>query len=304
MSVLHYGVIESQSLSLLSFGVGRLLLGFSVGLYSSVIPIYSMLHEYCVVNEIAPKHLTGMFGACHQLFLSLATMLTALVGMSLTVEEDHERQRESWSWRLAYAGPLLFSSLQMLLLALVYKFESPLFYAGRQSLEMARKVLANIYPEPSDVDAAMGELAEHTKSKSSQVTVSLYSMYKYALWMGIAIPAIQQLSGVNVVMYYAPTVFENQGDNKLTLTFITFFLNFASTLISVFVSDKLGRRLLLIYGSLGCAAGLLFSTVGYTDPAAGESSAAMNWVFNGGVFFFISAFGVSHGPVWYFVCTG
>lgn len=121
--------------------------------------------------------------------------------------------------------------------------------------------------------------------------------------MGIAIPAIQQLSGVNAIMYYAPVMFESQGDYKLILTFITTLLNFGSTLVSVFVSDKLGRRFLFIYGSIGCAIGLLFSTIGYIDPNSSASVSAsrqvMDWLFNGGVFFFISAFGVSHGPVWY-----
>jgi len=131
-------------------------------------------------------------------------------------------------------------------------------------------------------------------------------MYKYALWIGIAIPAIQQLSGVNVIMYYAPTMFESQGDYKLVLTFVTTLLSFFSTFVSVFVTDKLGRRFLFIYGSLGCALGLLFSTIGYTNPNATEpvtyaSKKVIDWIFNGGIFFFISAFGVSHGPVWYFI---
>jgi SP family arabinose:H+ symporter-like MFS transporter len=123
--------------------------------------------------------------------------------------------------------------------------------------------------------------------------------------MGIAIPAIQQLSGVNAIMYYAPTMFESQGSYKLILTFVTTLLNFLSTLVSVFVSNKLGRRFLFIYGSIDCAIGLLFSTIGYTNPNTIEtvtytSKEVLDWMFNGGVFFFISAFGISHGPVWCF----
>eukprot|EP00826_Nyctotherus_ovalis_P035495 TRINITY_DN3054_c0_g1_i2.p3 TRINITY_DN3054_c0_g1~~TRINITY_DN3054_c0_g1_i2.p3 ORF type:complete len:137 (-),score=32.77 TRINITY_DN3054_c0_g1_i2:475-885(-) len=136
------------------------------------------------------------------------------------------------------------------------------------------------------------------------MSVSLYSLYKYALWVGIAIPAIQQLSGVNAIMYYAPTMFKSQGNLKFILTLITTFLNFAFTLISVFVSDKLGRRFLFIYGSIGCVLGLVCATIGYTDPDDPAASVmfgtrmAMNWTFNSGVFFFIAAFGLSHGPIW------
>lgn len=77
-----------------------------------------------------------MFGACHQLFLTFATMITAVVGMSLTIEENATKQWKNWAWRLAYAGPLVFSLLQMVMLSMVYKFESPLFYASRQDMAM------------------------------------------------------------------------------------------------------------------------------------------------------------------------
>jgi len=77
-----------------------------------------------------------MFGACHQLFLTFATIITAVVGMSLRVEEDYIKQRQNWAWRLAYAGPLFFSLLQMTMLVLLYTFESPLFYVSNQDMEM------------------------------------------------------------------------------------------------------------------------------------------------------------------------
>ena len=81
-----------------------------------------------VVNEIAPKHLTGLFGSCHQLFLTFAIMITSVIGICLPRDLGKEGLRSSLIWRFGYAGPLFLSIPQVLLLYFVYKYESPIFY--------------------------------------------------------------------------------------------------------------------------------------------------------------------------------
>ena len=67
---------------------------------------------------------------------------------------------------------------------------------------------------------------------------SLYSKYKAALWVGIALAAIQQLTGINIVMYYAPQVFKVQGDWAATLSLIAMLINFVFTIASIFMADS------------------------------------------------------------------
>ena len=133
----------------------------------------------------------------------------------------------------------------------------------------------------------------------------MYSRYKRAFWMGVLIPIIQQLTGTNCISYYAPSMYESQGNLKPILTFATMFINFLATFASIFIMDKLGRKLLLIIGSIGCAIGLTLATIGYTKPEPKNeqflsiSESSFHWIFNSGVFFFMASFGLSHGPVWY-----
>jgi len=121
-------------------------------------------------------------------------------------------------------------------------------------------------------------------------------MYKKAFWIGITIPIIQQLTGINAVMFYAPIIFKKQGSNYMVLTFIGFIVQILATFSSIFITDKLGRRLLLIAGSIGCASGLFIVTIFYPSEDSGPNPGT--YVFNVSLYFFIISFGISHGPVW------
>eukprot|EP01022_Parablepharisma_sp_SALTPOND_P025418 TRINITY_DN592_c0_g1_i2.p4 TRINITY_DN592_c0_g1~~TRINITY_DN592_c0_g1_i2.p4 ORF type:complete len:160 (-),score=6.36 TRINITY_DN592_c0_g1_i2:268-747(-) len=92
-------------------------------------------------------------------------------------------------------------------------------------------------------------------------------------------------------------MFERQGDMAKLLLFLTMFINFITTFGSVFTSDRLGRRILLLWGCIGCGLGLLVCMLSSTDDDT--SSSTRDWIFNIGVFFFVSAFETSHGPIWY-----
>jgi len=86
MSVLHNPESNNKNASLVYFGFGRLLIGAAAGLYSSVVPTYSKSSNKYLVNEITPKHLTGMFGSCHQLFITIAILFSSIIGIFLPTE--------------------------------------------------------------------------------------------------------------------------------------------------------------------------------------------------------------------------
>ena len=115
--------------------------------------------------------------------------------------------------------------------------------------------------------------------------------------MGLLIPAIQQLTGINAILFYAPVVFEAQGNAKMALTFITMLDNLCFTFVSLFITDRFGRKILFIGGSIGCAIGLFLATICYEETIGGNPSAKV-YIFDIAILFFIGAFGVSHGPVW------
>jgi len=99
-------------------------------------------------------------------------------------------------------------------------------------------------------------------------------------------------------MFYAPILFKIQGDLYTVLTFGCMLVHVIATFISLFTTDKLGRRLLLIAGSIGCAIGLLIATICYPDNTeAGSGGNNTKIGFNIAIFFFVASFGLSHGPV-------
>ena len=77
------------------------------------------------------------------------------------------------------------------------------------------------------------------------------------------LPILQQLTFINGVLYYAPKIFESFKNQKTILTFATNAMNFLFTIVSVFLSDKLGRRLLMIIGSIICAITLSACAITY-----------------------------------------
>jgi SP family sugar:H+ symporter-like MFS transporter len=97
-------------------------------------------------------------------------------------------------------------------------------------------------------------------------------------------------------MFYAPIIFKSQGDGYITLTFICMLIHVIATFISLFVTDKLGRRLLLIAGSIGCAIGLLLATLFYSRDTVTEAKAKII-MFDVAIYFFVVSFGLSHGPI-------
>lgn len=116
------------------------------------------------------------------------------------------------------------------------------------------------------------------------------------------IPAIQQLTGINALMFYAPVIFSAGGKRDpglvRTLTLVTMIDNFVFTLVSAFISDKLGRKKLFIYGSLGCGVSLLMAAVGASNPSGGKEMQAFDYIFAISLYVFVAFFGLSHGPAW------
>ena len=124
MSVLQNPSIIHRGAGLAYFVFGRLMIGLAVGLYSSVTPTY--------ISEIVPSNLSGIFGSCHQLFLTFAIVVTSIIGLMLPKVDVHTNPKDiqnSLSWRLAFGAPLIFCALQVLLLATVYTYDSPAYYA-------------------------------------------------------------------------------------------------------------------------------------------------------------------------------
>ena len=125
--------------------IGRTLFGVCAGFFSLLCPLYSnhIKNKNSIVSEIAPTEISGALGSLHQMMICLGVLAATLFGLAVPQVTDHNAPQEeydkinnNWTWRLILAFPLLISLLQLLLIFIIYKFDSPRYYAENGKLEL------------------------------------------------------------------------------------------------------------------------------------------------------------------------
>jgi sugar porter (SP) family MFS transporter len=214
----------------------RFLLGLSVGSSSLVVPMY--------IAEIAPARIRGRLVSFNQLFVALGIFVSYLVGYAFA-------PIEGWRWMIGLAAvPAV-----VMLVGLLPLPESPRWLAAKGRVDDARAILVRIR---STVAEATAELGEITGAIQSERAVSYRSLFRTrgvrrGIVIGVVVAATNQLSGVNAILYYAPTMLKQAGfgDSSAILSSVGIggaFLLF--TLLGLLLVDFLGRRWLLIGGTI------------------------------------------------------
>ncbi|MEP2240454.1 MAG: sugar porter family MFS transporter [Maribacter sp.] len=220
-----------------SFSVFRFIGGVGVGISSVAAPIY--------ISEITSKENRGKLGGLYQFWLVFG-ILIAFVSNWLLKGFDGAND---WRWMLGVeAIPALIYTVMVLTVP-----ESPRWLAlHKKDDEASLKILEIIYPK----EKASQHLAEiktdlqHT-TKSEKLFQKKYSK---VLWLAFFIAFFNQLSGINFVLYYAPEILEQAGlggKESLFNSIAIGIVNLVFTFIGIRLLDKLGRRQLIIIGSIG-----------------------------------------------------
>eukprot|EP00249_Psilotum_nudum_P019464 c27265_g1_i1 orf=329-1798(+) len=213
--------------------LGRLLVGFGVGVISFTVPIY--------IAEISPMHMRGFLGTATQFSVAIGILLAYLIGILL-------------QWRmLAAVGAL---PCILLMVGLLFIPESPRWLAkmGRNedfeaSLGVLRGVHNDITSELNQIKDALEDSTEQTRVKFSNL---FERKYAYPLIVGAGLMILQQLSGINALMFYASRIFESAGFPSSNLASLALaVLQVVMTGVSAVLIDKAGRRLLLMISAGG-----------------------------------------------------
>ena len=131
--------------------------------------------------------------------------------------------------------------------------ETPRFLALSGQDEKALTVLSNINGE-----SKAREILAEIKATAVEKTEKLFTYGWLVVFIGIMLSVFQQAIGINAVLYFAPRIFESMGvSNNMLFTVIMGVINITFTLVAVFTVEKLGRKPLLITGSVGMAVGAL-----------------------------------------------
>jgi sugar porter (SP) family MFS transporter len=265
------------------FLVFRLLGGFGVGISSVTAPIY--------ISEISPANSRGRLVALFQFNVVLGILISYLSNYIIGQEGEN-----SWRWMLG------IQAVPSIIFFILIRFvpESPrwlILHKGR--IEEAKQILKRInhlnYEEELKAIQVSHQVVHQNKTHEK-----LFSeKYRFPITLAILFAVFNQVSGINAIIYYAPRIFEMAGLGAHTSLLSTVgigLVNFTFTLIAIGFIDKIGRRTLMLIGSVGLILSLgLVSTTFYTGNFDGFAITIYLMVY-------IAFFAFSQGAViWVFI---
>ena len=232
---------------LVAFNLYRVLGGIGVGLASALCPMY--------IAEVAPANKRGTLVSWNQFAIIFGQLVVYFVNFLIIRSHANDPDVVAWTnaigWRVMFVSECVPAGLFTLLILLVP--ETPRFLALNGMHEKALTVLSNINGEKK-----AREILEEIKATAVEKTEKLFSYGFIVIFIGCMLSVFQQAIGINAVLYFAPRIFESMGvSNNMLFTVIMGVINISFTLVAVFTVEKLGRKPLLITGSLGMAVGAL-----------------------------------------------
>jgi sugar porter (SP) family MFS transporter len=267
--------------TLTQFVLARMLGGLAVGAAAIVSPLY--------IAEISPAHLRGRLVALQQIAIISGMVVVAVVNWLIALQGDH-----AWNvvtgWRWMFGSETLPAVLFLACLTLVP--ESPRWLIKMGRTEEALAVLTRLAGaerakwEAEDIQRTVAE-------ETGRLSELLRPGYRRILVIGVILAILQQVTGINAIFYYTPSIFRSSGSTDiwaLFWTIITQAVNLSFTLVAIAVVDRLGRKPLLLL----------------TSTAMGISLVLLGWAFyrqlpNAWVVVFIqlymASFAVGMGPV-------
>lgn len=261
----------------------RLLVGFGIGIASIVGPLY--------ISEIAPPDIRGSLGTLQQLAITLGILLAYLVNY---VFASLIQGPEAWRWMLGFGIlPAAILGLGMARLP-----ESPRWLVKADRDEDARDVLTQIRSE-SSVDDELDEIKGIEEVQTRDLSTLLESWARPALIVGVGLAIFQQITGINTVLYYAPTILGSIGLGTLTAILATVgigIVNVVLTIVAVWQVDRLGRRplLLISVGGMTVMLGVMGAIFHFT-----ALSGTVAWIAVASLGLYVAFFAVGLGPIFW-----
>jgi SP family sugar:H+ symporter-like MFS transporter len=275
--------------------------GVGVGMASVIAPAY--------IAEVAPSHIRGRLGSLQQLAI-VSGIFVALLSDAFLATLAGGAGQQLWfglaAWRWMFLVGLV-PALAYGVLALQIP-ESPRYLVAKGELVRAGEVLGAVLGSRS-VEAVQRKVQDIAASlrRESQRSARLSDLRgsRFGLlpivWVGILLSVFQQFVGINVIFYYSTSLWRSVGfseSDSLTITVITSVTNVVVTLVAIAIVDKVGRRPMLLGGSLGMAVTLGTMAVCFSQAigSGGDVSLPQPW----GMIALIAAnlYVVSYGTTW------
>ena len=230
----------------------RIIGGVGIGIVSIVSPIY--------ISEVSPAKVRGTLVSLYQLAVTVGFLLAYLANWVIDAGINIELSGELSLWQRmfnteAWRGMLGSETLPALLFFAIIFFipESPKWLVVNKKYDSAKAVYGRIYRSEEEI---AGEIATTEESMAGEKKGSWRDILKPSIFkavlIGSAIAILGQFMGVNAVLYYGPKIFSEAGfDNPMFSTVLVGVVNMVTTILAVFIIDKVGRKQLIYWGVSG-----------------------------------------------------
>jgi SP family galactose:H+ symporter-like MFS transporter len=264
--------------------LGRIAVGIAIGIASEVTPLY--------ISEMSPPQMRGSLVSLNQLAITIGIVISYLVDFALSAFQG-------WRYMLGLAAiPAIILGIGMLPLP-----DTPRWLINHNEAGNARKVLKRIRGK-DNVEGEVNEIQEGLKKQRGGRAELFNPMVKPALVIGVSLAIFQQVTGINTVIYYAPTIFQFAGitsaSSAILATVGVGIVNVIFTVVAIALLDRVGRRPLLLIGLAGMTFSLTLLGAVFFLPSLLSSLGDLAVV---GLMLYVASFAIGLGPVFWLLIS-
>jgi MFS transporter, SP family, galactose:H+ symporter len=264
--------------------LARVVAGLAIGVASFVAPLY--------ISEIAPVDIRGKLVSINQVALTSGIVLSYLIDYAFAGSQ-------AWRWMFALAAvpAAAFGT------GLMFIPDSPRWLAARGHVDKARTVLKRIR-DPKEVESELGEIQKSAAQQKANWSELLSPLLRPAMIVGVGLAVAQQITGINTVIYYAPTILKFAGLSSAPAAILASVgvgvVNLLLTLVAMQLIDRVGRRPLLLVSLAGMAVSV--SVLGLAFSLK-QFSGSLGWVALASLMTYVGFFAVGLGPVFWLILS-
>lgn len=270
----------------------RLVVGFGIGAASFIGPLY--------IAEIAPKNIRGRLVLFNQIAVTSGILLAYVIDFGFSGVSGN------WHW-MFLVGVIPGAALTV---GMYFLPESPRWLINHGHKKEAKSVLARVYSTSADAWVVQDELQGITQTVTEQGSTGYRELWKpalrLALMVGVGLAILQQITGINTIIYYTPIILHDIGyvgsshSAQILVGVEVTAVNLAATIVAAWLIDKTGRRTLLQTGVviMGVSLGVLGATL--LMPTVKDHA---SWILIASIMAYVAGFAIGLGPVFWLLIS-
>ncbi len=267
--------------SIIQLIIGRIIVGIAIGLASCIAPLY--------ISEISIPKIRGKLVGFNQLAITIGILVAYLVGFGFSYIVGN------WHWMFLTA----IVPAALLGIGMFFMPPSPRWLVKQGKVDQAKHVLEKLRPS-NVVQSEIDNIQATLHSETNNINIFMNPKVRAVLIIGVLLSIIQQVTGINVIIYYSATIFEMahvQSDSHAILSSVYVgIVNVFFTVVSMLLVDHWGRRKLLLTSLFGMIAGLILMAAFFMLP---QLSSTLNILVLVAVLVYIAAFAIGLGPIFW-----